>query len=107
MPIDNACCIDSFIHLKTKGKTMRRTFIITLMLAALTGVAQSALAQSQAPSTSTTPAAKNDYSNGETWVCRPGRQDACAVDMTTTVVAANGKLTRETWAADPKAPVDC
>jgi hypothetical protein len=27
--------------------------------------------------------------------------------MTTTVVAANGTLTRETWAADPKAPIDC
>jgi pimeloyl-ACP methyl ester carboxylesterase len=51
--------------------------------------------------------AKNDYSNGETWLCRPGRQDACAVDLTTTVVAANGNLTKETWAADPKAPIDC
>jgi pimeloyl-ACP methyl ester carboxylesterase len=51
--------------------------------------------------------ARNDYSKGETWLCRPGRQDACAVDLSTTVVAANGKLTRETWETDPKAPIDC
>ncbi|MFY9609809.1 MAG: DUF3089 domain-containing protein [Blastocatellia bacterium] len=51
--------------------------------------------------------AKNDYSDGKSWLCRPGRQDPCAVDLTTTVVAANGKMTRETWAANPKAPIDC
>ncbi|HET9531511.1 MAG TPA: DUF3089 domain-containing protein [Blastocatellia bacterium] len=50
---------------------------------------------------------KNDYSKPQSWLCRPGRQDACAVDLTTTVVAANGKLTVEKWAADPNAPVDC
>ena len=32
-----------------------------------------------------TPAAKNDYCKPETWLCRPGGQDACAVDLTTTV----------------------
>jgi hypothetical protein len=51
--------------------------------------------------------AKNDYADGKTWLCRPGRQDACAVDQTTTIVAADGKLTRETWKADPAAPIDC
>ena len=40
-------------------------------------------------------------------MCRPGRQDACAADLTTTVVAANGKLTEEKWSANPKAPIDC
>jgi hypothetical protein len=50
----------------------------------------------------------NDYADGKSWLCRPGRKgDACDVDLTTTVVAADGKLTRETWAADPKAPIDC
>ena len=51
--------------------------------------------------------AKNDYSNPDFWLCRPGRQDACAIDLTTTVVGADGKLTRETWAANPNAPIDC
>ena len=52
-------------------------------------------------------AAKNDYGKAETWLCRPGRHDACDVDLTTTVISAAGKLTRETWSADPKAPIDC
>ena len=52
-------------------------------------------------------AAANDYSDPKTWLCRPGGHDACEADMTTTVVAADGKLSRETWTADAKAPVDC
>jgi len=46
---------------------------------------------------------KNDYSDGKTWLCKPGQQDACAVDQTTTIVAADGKLTREEWKANPSA----
>jgi hypothetical protein len=53
------------------------------------------------------PATRKDYSKTETWLCRPGRHDACEVDLTTTVISANGKLTRETWTANPKAPIDC
>src|SRR5581483_7493768 len=49
----------------------------------------------------------NDYSKAESWLCRPGQHDACAVDLTTTVIAPDGKLSRETWAADPDAPIDC
>lgn len=51
--------------------------------------------------------AKNDYGDGKTWLCRPGRQDACVVDLTTTVVAANGSLRREDFKANPNAPIDC
>jgi len=50
---------------------------------------------------------KNDYGDGNNWLCRPGRQDACVVDLTTTKVAADGKLTREEWKANPSAPIDC
>jgi hypothetical protein len=53
------------------------------------------------------PAPKNDYSKAENWLCRPGGKDACAIDLTTTVVAPDGKLTRETFAANAKAPIDC
>jgi Protein of unknown function (DUF3089) len=59
------------------------------------------------PAATPTPAAKNDYGNPDSWLCRPGRQDACAVDLTTTVIAANGKMKRETWTANPNAPIDC
>jgi Protein of unknown function (DUF3089) len=60
----------------------------------------------QAPA-DTTPPKPNDYADGKTWLCRPGRQDACAIDHTTTVVAADGKLAKETWTADANAPIDC
>ena len=60
-------------------------------------------ASAQAPASTE----KIDYSDGKTWLCRPGRQDACAIDLTTTVIAPDGTFTRETFAADPKAPIDC
>jgi len=50
---------------------------------------------------------ENDYSDGKTWLCRPGRTDACVVDLTTTIVAADGSLTREGFKANPNAPIDC
>src|SRR5262249_16756244 len=49
----------------------------------------------------------NDYSDPKSWLCRPGRHDACDVDLTTTIVAADGKLGRETWKADTNASIDC
>jgi hypothetical protein len=49
----------------------------------------------------------NDYSNGDHWLCRPGRQDACAVDLTTTVVASDGSLTTESFTPHPNPPIDC
>jgi hypothetical protein len=67
----------------------------------------------QAPAPSAQPAAAaevkpNDYKDDKSWLCRPGRSgDACDVDLTTTIVAADGTLTREAFAADPKAPIDC
>jgi DUF3089 family protein len=62
----------------------------------------------QAPQSAPAPAAMpNDYSDGKNWLCRPGREDACAVDMTATVIKADGSMTREKWTADPKAPIDC
>ena len=42
----------------------------------------------QAPA-SVAPAA-NSYGDEALWLCRPGRRDACAVDLATTVVAADG-----------------
>jgi hypothetical protein len=73
---------------------------------AATASAQSAPAASQPPGAAAA-VQSNDYGDDKSWLCRPGRHDACDVDHTTTVVAADGKLTRETWAADPSAPIDC
>jgi hypothetical protein len=68
--------------------------------------------EAQTPAPPAQPAAvevkPNDYRADTSWLCRPGRKgDACDVDLTTTIVAADGTLTRETFAADPKAPIDC
>jgi hypothetical protein len=76
---------------------MLRRFIFALTFTASVACAATAIAQSS----------KNDYSDGKNWLCRPGRQDACAVDQTTTIVAADGTLTREEWKANPAAPIDC
>jgi len=59
------------------------------------------------PAADAAPPKPNDYSDPKAWLCRPGGKDACAIDETATVVAADGTLTRETWSADPKAPIDC
>lgn len=75
----------------------------TLLAALVLGLAASASAQ--APSASPSPAP--NYADPAAWLCRPGRTDACAQDQTTTIVAANGTLTRETFTADTNAPIDC
>lgn len=51
--------------------------------------------------------AGNDYGKAESWLCRPGRKDACAVDLTTTIVSAEGNLKEEKFTPNPKAPIDC
>jgi len=48
-----------------------------------------------------------DYSDGSTWLCRPGRQDACAIDLTATVVRADGSTARQEFTPNPDAPIDC
>ena len=52
-------------------------------------------------------APKNDYAIAANWLCRPGRSDACTTDLTTTVIATTGALSREAWTSNPDAPIDC
>jgi len=52
-------------------------------------------------------AQSNNYADDKSWLCRPGRNDACNADMTTTIISPDGKLTRETWKSEPAAPIDC
>lgn len=52
--------------------------------------------------------AANDYAHEDAWLCRPGRADACAVENTAAVIAADGTVTTEFWpTADAAAPIDC
>lgn len=88
---------------------MLRSVVIALTLTVALMGADKAAAQStnQPAAAGTSAAASNDYNDGKSWLCRPGRQDTCAVDLTTTIVPANGKLTIEKWSPKPDAPIDC
>ena len=81
---------------------IRRTFMaVSLLLTVLSANAVFAQTENKPGVT------KNDYSKAESWLCRPGGKDACAVDLTTTIVNADGKLKEEKWQANPNAPIDC
>jgi Protein of unknown function (DUF3089) len=87
-----------------------RQFVGVLLVAAAIAVSVRVSAQTAGPASQAPAVApeKNDYTKPENWLCRPGRaDDACAADLTTTVVAADGTLTRETFTANPKAGIDC
>lgn len=80
--------------------------IRTLVSAAALGVglmlaAGAATAQTAAP-------ARADYANKANWLCYPGKaDDACSIDLTTTIINADGTSRVEQFEADPKAPIDC
>jgi hypothetical protein len=49
-----------------------------------------------------------DYGKPETWLCRPElADDACAGNLDTTIVAADGTLTAEPFTPNAEAPIDC
>jgi len=79
----------------------------------LTGVAraQTPLPTPPQPAAPPEPPKPNNYSDSSAWLCRPGRtaadKDACQIDLSTTVVAADGSLTREAFKPNPNAPIDC
>lgn len=51
---------------------------------------------------------KNDYADSASWLCRPGRADACGrSDQSATIVEADGSTRVERFRADPHAPIDC
>lgn len=78
---------------------MRRTLVTAAVMVLIQQLV--AAQPAQAPE-------RTDYGKAENWLCRPDKaNDACSVDLTTTVVAGNGTVTRETFAANPKAPIDC
>ena len=82
---------------------MSRKLWAALGLVMTLGLSTAACAQ-PAPAGPTTP---NDYTKDDSWLCRPGRADACAADQTATVIQADGKTSVETFTTDPNAPIDC
>jgi hypothetical protein len=89
---------------------MKTLTITALALAGVIGAFAAPAAKAQAPAAAAPAAAptpRNDYTDPATWLCRPGRDDACAQNLDSTVIAADGTLTRETFKPDPDAPIDC
>lgn len=86
---------------------VRGVFVVALLASAASARAQFTGGQ---PIPAPAAAPKNDYADAKSWLCRPGKsgsEDACAIDHTTTVIAAAGTVTREPWRADANAPIDC
>ena len=70
-------------------------------------IAAAAIGTPATAQTAPAPAAAPQYSDDASWLCRPGRIDACAADQTATIINANGTRSTEKFvpAADPK--FDC
>ncbi len=84
---------------------MRRSALFAvLFVVAITAAPAGAQTPSAPPAAQPAP---NDYTQDAAWLCRPGRQDACAIDLTATVVKADGSMTREDWEPRADAPIDC
>jgi hypothetical protein len=91
-----------------------KTFVATASLVLLAQVGTPARTAPQQPPAAVPAPAANDYGDPKSWLCRPNRagaaadgSDACASDLTTTVVAADGTVRQEPFAAAATPPVDC
>ena len=78
--------------------------ILTAAAIAASGLLIAAPAFAQAPAAAP---AKNDYADGKTWLCKPGRQDACAIDLDATVVKADGATAVDKFKAAADPGIDC
>ena len=78
-----------------------------MMAAAMT--AAMALAAPQLAGAQAAPARvqASDYSKEVSWLCLPGRVDACASDQTATVIEADGTMRVDPLIADADRPYDC
>ena len=88
-------------------KTSGRLAVVSKLILASAALA---LGLAAAPVHAQAPAqvqAKNDYADGKTWLCKPGRQDACAINLDATVIKADGTTSPHAFkpAADPQ--IDC
>jgi hypothetical protein len=54
-----------------------------------------------------TPQPAIDYNEDDNWLCRPGRDDSCAADLTATVVSSSGKTRVEKFQSNRRAQIDC
>ena len=95
---------------RKRARMILRTLAATLAVTLLAGLSPAAAQNAGGATTATAgamTAAPNNYADPATWLCRPERLGACGVDLTTTVVAADGKMTREAYRAASNPKIDC
>ena len=88
---------------------LRRPLALLALCGALASGPGRADRSAQPPAIDDAKIAQNDanYAEPAHWLCWPGRDDACAADLATTVIESDGRSRIEPFQADPKAPVDC
>ncbi|MGH6615780.1 DUF3089 domain-containing protein [Sphingomonas sp.] len=59
------------------------------------------------PPAPASPSPAPDYKQDASWLCRPGRADACAANQDVTVIRADGKQKIEKFKPDLQIPFDC
>lgn len=105
-------------HPKFKGdafmKRLTTAAIALLAAACASSEPESSVQQAEAPAApaaaapTETASAATDYSDMANWLCRPGKlDDSCKVDISATVINADGSTALEEFAHDPDAPIDC
>jgi Protein of unknown function (DUF3089) len=87
-----------------RGDVFARVLLAVLVLAGCLCGAAGALADA---ATAQVSAGRIDYTDPANWLCRPGRQDACTVDLDATVIRADGSTRIDPFHPDPNAPIDC
>ena len=86
---------------------MRKSLALFAILACLgTGCADASGVEAS-QSAAAPAAAEGLYADADKWLCLPGREDTCDQDLTTTVVSADGTLTRELFDPSDDQPIDC
>ena len=102
--------------LRTRGRVLVAVLAVALALAACSddggGAADSSAAAGPDDGTGGPLARYADYesvnySDSSHWLCRPGADDACAGDLTATVVEAGGATRVEEFVPATDPPVDC
>ncbi|WP_353205400.1 DUF3089 domain-containing protein [Sphingomonas sp.] len=81
-----------------------KAFLATIALIATPALAQTPPA---APAPVAAPAPTPDYTNPQSWLCRPGRTDPCSADQSATIVKPDGSRSIETFAAAKDPTYDC
>ena len=66
------------------------------------------MTEAAAPAKPPEPPKPNDYGRADTWLCRPGRIDACTnTSLSATIVSEDGSVRAEPFKAAANPPVDC